>query len=57
MTATQADKTTLVETKLALARKYERLAKAAKSLPRQKKCANRAESYRRQAQMLSPRSG
>ena len=57
MTTTQAGKTKLAETKLALARKYERLAKVAKSLPKQKTYAHRAEKYRRQAEMLAPRSG
>lgn len=43
----------LVETKLALARKYENLAAAVSSKPRKKRLLHQAARYRRQAADLS----
>ncbi len=43
----------LIQTKLALVAKYQRLAKAAKSKPRQKVLNHHAERYRRQVEDLS----
>ena len=54
---TQAERSRLAEVKLALARKHERLAKVAKSLPKQKKHAREARKYHRQVEMLSLGSG
>jgi hypothetical protein len=42
-------KQNLVQTKLALAEKYSRLAKASKSKPKQRVLLNRVDKYRRQA--------
>ena len=53
MAASKAERTRLAAAKLALAQKYERLAKIAKSLPRRKKYINQCERFRRQAEMLS----
>ncbi len=53
MTKTTGQKTTLVQTKLDLAAKYERLAKIAKSKPKRSKFIYQAERYRRQAKELS----
>ena len=43
----------LVETKMALCRKYENLARISNSQPRRVTLLNRADFYRRQAQMYS----
>ena len=50
---TQQDK--LIQTKKALAEKYERLAKASRSRPKQKTLMRHAEHYRRQAADLAQR--
>ncbi len=50
---TTGQKTNLVQTKLNLAAKYQRLAKIAKSKPKRKKFNYQAERYRHQAQELS----
>ncbi len=42
----------LAQTKLALAKKYDRLAKIAKSKPKKRKFAYRTEKFRRQAEQL-----
>lgn len=42
----------LAEVKLALARKYERLAKVAKSQPKRQQMIYKAVAYRRQAEKL-----
>ncbi|HVA51628.1 MAG TPA: hypothetical protein VNH11_35130 [Pirellulales bacterium] len=49
---TTVKKKTLVEVKLALAEKYESLAKQSGSKPRQKRYLHRAERYRGQAATL-----
>ncbi len=43
----------LRETKLALAKKYDNLAKIVGSRPRQKRLLNQAAKYRRQAEQLA----
>ena len=43
----------LAEVKMALARKYDRLAKAASSKVKMRKFTHKAEAYRRQAILLS----
>lgn len=43
----------LVQTKLALAEKYDNLARLTKSKPRRKRLLHHAEDFRRQAQQLS----
>ena len=43
----------LAQTKLALAKKYENLAKTAGSVPKRKQFLHKAERYRRQAADLS----
>jgi hypothetical protein len=43
----------LAEVKLALAQKYDRLAKAASSKVKKRKFTHKAEAYRRQAILLS----
>jgi len=45
----------LIQTKKALAEKYERLAKASKSRPKQKTLLRHAEHYRRQVADLAQR--
>jgi len=50
---TTGQKDNLVQTKLNLAAKYERLAKIAKSKPKRTKFNYQAEKHRRQAQELS----
>ncbi len=53
---THADvNTKLVQTKMALAQKYEHLASLAGSRPKRKKFLHDAEKYRRQAARLSGR--
>ena len=49
---TTAAKNHLVDVKLALAAKYDRLALLTGSRPRRKSYVNRAERYRRQAAVL-----
>jgi hypothetical protein len=49
----KAEYAKLAETKLALARKYERLVKSCKSRPRQQTYRNQIEKFRRQAEQLS----
>jgi hypothetical protein len=53
MTMTTRQTTKLIQTKLNLAAKYERLVKIAKSKPKRAKFIYQAEKYRRQAQELS----
>lgn len=48
----QQDRAKLVQVKLALAAKYENLAKVVKSKPRQKTWLHQAEKFRRQAKDL-----
>ena len=48
----QQDRAKLIQVKLALAAKYENLAKVVKSKPRQKTWLHQAEKFRRQAQDL-----
>jgi hypothetical protein len=43
----------LVQVKLALAQKYERQARVARSVPKRQKFIHRAEKLRRQAEQLS----
>ena len=50
---TTGQKTELLQTKLNLVAKYQRLAKIAKSKPKRTKFNYQAEKYRRQAQKLS----
>jgi hypothetical protein len=50
---TTGQKTNLVQTKLNLAAKYQRLAKTAKSKPKRVTFNYQSERYRRQAQELS----
>jgi len=45
----------LMQTKLALARKYENLARAVSSKPRKERLMHQAARYRRQAEDLSRR--
>ncbi len=49
----QQDRANLRDVKLALAKKYEHLAKVVKSKPRQKKWLHQAEKFRRQAEDLT----
>lgn len=42
----------LIETKLALAKKYQHLAMLTKSSPRRRNWLNKSESYRRQASRI-----
>ena len=53
MMTTQTERSRLAEVKLALAKKHDRLAKVAKSVPKQKKHARQAKKYHRQAEMIS----
>ncbi len=53
MTMTTGQKTELLQTKLNLVAKYQRLAKIAKSQPKRTKFNFQSERYRRQALELS----
>lgn len=50
---TTEQKTNLIQTKLKLAAKYQRLAKIAKSKPKRVSFSHQSERYRRLAQELS----
>jgi len=51
----QGEISRLVKTKLALVEKYQRLAKASRSRPKQKRLIRQAERLRRQAEDLGHR--
>lgn len=53
MMTTEHKSAKLVQAKLALAEKYERLAKVANSVLKRRTFTHRAEKYRRQAEELS----
>ena len=53
--ATEGKHAKLMQTKLALARKYENLARAVSSRPRKTRLMHQAARYRRQAEDLSRR--
>jgi hypothetical protein len=53
--ATEGKHARLVQTKLALARKYENLARAVSSRPRKTRLMHQAARYRRQAEDLARR--
>ncbi len=50
---TETTQAKLAQTKLALAKKYENLARLSGSKPRRQRLLNRAEGYRRQAEQIA----